>query len=250
MPQTAINLYSVRDLDDSLIEVLERVADAGYDGVQFAGEYSPLADAPDELAETLDARGLGVAPPHAGIETLEDEFDAVHGACDPLGIDGAVVPWLDADGFESEDAVDETVERLDTLTAELADEDWELFYHNHDHEYVELGDESAFDRLIDATDVGFELDVGWALAAGDDPADRLRTLEGRIRTVHMKDMTVSGDGEPEFAEIGEGDVDLRACAEAATDAGAEWLVYEHDAPADPAASLERGAAFLDDLLER
>jgi sugar phosphate isomerase/epimerase len=247
MPKTAINLYSVRDLDGSTIDVLERVADAGYDGVQFAGEYSPLHDDPHELAETLDARGLDVAPPHVGIETLETEFDAVHEAYDSLGVAAAVVPWIDPDGFESEDAVDETAERLDALAAELADEDWELFYHNHDHEYTDLGDESAFDRLIDATDVGFELDVGWALAAGDDPADRLRALEGRIRTVHMKDMTV--DRDPEFAEIGEGDVDTGACAEAATDAGAEWLVYEHDAPDDPAASLEHGAAFLDDLLE-
>jgi sugar phosphate isomerase/epimerase len=249
MPKTAINLYSVRELDDSTTEILERVADAGYDGVQFAGEYSPLHDDPAEIADILDVLGLEATPPHVGIEVLETEYDAVRDAYALLSVDGAVVPWLDPDHFESAAAVDETAARLDDLAADLAAEEWVLFYHNHDHEYTDLDEETAFERFISATDVGIELDVGWALAAGDDPAERLRELEGRVRTVHMKDMDVTGT-DPEFAEIGEGDVDMGACAGAAEDAGAEWLVYEHDDPDDSAASLEHGAVFLDDLLQR
>lgn len=245
MPKTAINLYSVRGLEESTTEVLDRVADAGYDGVQFAGEYSPLHDDPETIAETLERRGLEVAPPHVGIETLEDDREAVREAYEPLGVDAAVVPWLDPERFESAAAVDETAGRLDALAADLADEGWELHYHNHDHEYADLGETSAFDRFVEATAVGIELDVGWALTAGDDPAERIRSLEGRLRTVHMKDMDV--DADPGFVEIGEGDVDMRACAEAAEAVGAEWLVYEHDDPDDPAASLEHGAAFLSDL---
>ncbi|TYL38991.1 sugar phosphate isomerase/epimerase [Natronococcus pandeyae] len=245
MPKTAINLYSVRELEESTTEVLDSVADAGYDGVQFAGEYSPLHDDPETIAETLEDRGLEVAPPHVGIETLEDDREAVREAYEPLGVDAAVVPWLDPERFESAAAVDETAGRLDALAADLADEGWELYYHNHDHEYADLDDQRAFDRFVEATDVGIELDVGWALTAGDDPAERIRSLEGRLRTVHMKDMDV--DADPGFVEIGEGDVDMQACAEAAEAVGAEWLVYEHDDPDDPAASLEHGAAFLSDL---
>lgn len=246
MPKTAINLYSVRDLEDSPTDVLERVADAGYDGVQFAGEYSPLHADPDEIAETLEACGLEVAPPHVGVETLEDELGTVREAYAPLEVGGVVVPWLDSEQFESVAAVDETAERLDALADELADDGWSLAYHNHDHEYADLGEETAFERFLEAADVGIELDVGWALAAGDDPVQRLRELEGRVGTVHLKDMDVGG-AEPTFAELGEGDVDVRACVEAAADAGAEWLVYEHDDPDDPAASLAHGAAFLEEL---
>jgi sugar phosphate isomerase/epimerase len=242
MAKTAINLYSLRDLEDSTTDVLERVADAGYDGVQFAGEYSPLHGDSDEIAELLDARELEVAPPHVGIETLENELETVHQAYTPLEVEGVVVPWLDPDHFESAAAVDAAADRIDTL----AEDGWELSYHNHDHEYADLGEETAFERFLEATDVGIEVDVGWALAAGDDPAQRLRELEGRVRTVHLKDMNVGG-AEPTFAELGEGDVDVQACVEAAADAGAEWFVYEHDDPDDPAASLEHGAAFLDEL---
>lgn len=246
MPKTAINLYSVRELDASTSEVIERVADAGYDGVQFAGADSPLHADPDELAATLDVCGLEVTPPHVAIDRLGDEFETVREAYAPLGIDGVVVPWLDPDHFESAAAVDETAARLDDLGDELSAAGWDLYYHNHDHEYADIGDEWAFDRFVDSTGVGIELDVGWALAAGDDPAERLRQLEGRVRTVHMKDMDVGGT-EPAFAELGEGDVGVQACVEAAADAGAEWLVYEHDDPDDPASSLEHGAAFLNAL---
>jgi len=61
--------------------------------------------------------------------------------------------------------------------------------------------------------------------------------------IHMKDMTADG----EFAEIGEGVVDMAGCAAAAADAGGEWLIYEHDEPADPAASIDAGAEFLESL---
>lgn len=245
MPKTAINLYSVRALEEPTIEVIERVADAGYDGVQFAGEYSPLHDDRDAIVETLEARDLEVVPPHVDIETLENEFAAVREAYEPLGVDAAVVPWLDPERFESAAAVDETVARIDALEGDLADEGWDLHYHNHDHEYVDLGGASAFERFVDATDVGIELDVGWALAAGDDPVERIRALDDRAKLIHAKDMDTSAD--PGFVEIGEGDVDMRACAEAAEEVDADWLVYEHDDPADPAASIEHGAAFLDDL---
>ncbi|PSP71903.1 sugar phosphate isomerase/epimerase, partial [Halobacteriales archaeon QH_6_68_27] len=39
MVRTAINLYSVRELDLPMPEILDRVAAAGYDGVQFSGDY-------------------------------------------------------------------------------------------------------------------------------------------------------------------------------------------------------------------
>ncbi len=50
------------------------------------------------------------------------------------------------------------------------------------------------------------------------------------------------DGRP--VEFSDGEVDINLCAAAARDAGAEWLIYKHDDPVDPIASLERGAQTL------
>lgn len=245
MTKTAINLYSVRDIGESIETVLQRVADAEYDGVQFSGPYGPLSDDPEIIASELDDHGLEVTPPHIGFDLLTDELDDVVPAYEAVGIQSAVIPSLSSDHFASAAAVDAIAEDVNELSEALADYGWDLHYHNHAHEYVDLGDETAFDRFIEATDIGIELDVGWALVGGDDPAARIRSLGERAELIHMKDMDTSVDRG--FVEIGEGDVDMEACAEAAAEVDSEWLIYEHDQPEDPATSIDAGAAFLNDL---
>lgn len=118
--KTAINLYSVRALDEPIVEVLDRVANAGYDGVQFAGPYSPIAaDEPDAVADALADRDLEATSPHVGIEALRDGREAVLTAYEPFDIDGVVVPWLDEFHFESATAVDAIAAALDDLAAAL-----------------------------------------------------------------------------------------------------------------------------------
>lgn len=244
MVATAINLYSVRELDEPMRNILDLVADAGYDGVQFAGGFRDAT--PAEAASTTRELGLDPAPAHVGIEALEDDLEtALADYRDEVGCRGAVVPYLGEQHFSSRDAVDETAQRLSALADELADHDWSLHYHNHAHEFVDLGGEVGFERFVRESDgVRIELDVGWALVGGTDPAAFIDRHGDRIDHLHMKDMNVE---EEAFREIGDGDVDMAACAEAGRSAGVDWLVYEHDQPADPAASIDTGAAFLDDL---
>ncbi|MFB6296704.1 MAG: sugar phosphate isomerase/epimerase family protein [Halobacteriales archaeon] len=241
--RTAINLYSVRELDEPTLDVLARVAAAGYDGVQFSGG---LGDAtPGDVADALDDHGLDVTPAHVGIGEIEDDTEAVLDTyADALGCAGVVVPHLGEEHFESADAVEETADRLSALADDLGAAGIDLHYHNHAHEFTDLGDATGFERFIEVSeDVYVELDVGWAQTGGADPVDLIERYGDRMPLIHMKDMTADG----EFAEIGEGAVDMAACAGAAADAGGEWLIYEHDEPADPATSIEAGAEFLESL---
>lgn len=244
MARKAINLYSVRELEEPMLAILDRVADAGYDAVQVAGDFRDAT--PGEVSKRLEGHGLGVTPAHIGIGALENDLKAtLVDYKDTLGVSGVVVPYLGEEQFASESAVDRTAERLDALAGELADHSWDLHYHNHAHEFIDLGEETAFERFIRQTeDVLVELDVGWALVGGVDPAELIREYGDSIDQLHMKDMDVD---EEAFREIGEGDVDMAACADAGRDVGVDWLVYEHDDPADPAASIDAGAAFLNDL---
>ncbi|MFB6119634.1 MAG: sugar phosphate isomerase/epimerase family protein [Halobacteriaceae archaeon] len=246
MVKTAINLYSVRALDEPLLDTIDRVADAGYDGVQISGGLGAIEDAgagavADKLAET----GLDPVPPHVGMDELEDDLDDVVAAYrDEIGCSGAVIPHVSDDHFASAQNVDTFAALVDEVADDLAAADWTCHYHNHDFEFEDLGDHTAFDRFIDETAAQIELDVGWALVGGDDPAALIRELDDQIDLVHMKDMHVE---EREFAEIGAGDVDMQACADAARDVDAEWLIYEHDDPENPAESIQTGADFLADL---
>jgi len=241
MVRTAINLYSVRDLDEPTLEILDRVAAAGYDGVQFSGG---LGDAtPAEVADHLDDLGLATTGCHVDFEDIEADPAGLAETYHSIGSSGLVVPWLSDDHFESREAAVATAERLDDIAETLAPHDTTLHYHNHAHEFVDLGETTAFEVFADASSIYLEPDVGWIRTGGTDPTELIRRYGDRIDLVHMKDMTADG----EFCEIGEGVVDMQACADASRDVGASWLIYEHDEPDDPVASIEHGAEFLADL---
>ena len=241
MAQTAIILYTVRELDEPLDRIIDRIQEAGYDGVQVSTQVDTD---PAQLRETLDQRGLEHAGRHLSIDALTDDRDTTIAELNVAESDHAVISYIDDEHFESTEAVERTATMLDDLAEKLDNQSIYLHYHNHAHEFVDLDDQTAYEYLIDLTDVvGFELDVDWAAAGGADPVSLLERIGSRGPLVHMKDMDVETRTP---VELGEGDVDLAVCARSAHKQGAEWLIYEHDFPDDPVASLYHGAQFLAD----
>ncbi len=257
--QTAIQLFTVRDMDEPLPEIVRLAADAGYDGIELAGLPGDEDESTDqtetaavvELADALGEHDVSVAGVHLDHRRLDDDTETVVGHLDTLDCDSAVIPYLDDSYFESKEAVESTADYLTELAVRLAEDDVRLLYHNHAHEFVELDGETAFDYLIQSTpsNVLYELDIGWADAGGRDPIELLETLDNRCPLVHIKDVAAADDADTDYvpAEFGEGDVDLEACVDAAADAGTEWLVYEHDEPENPVESLTLGAERLNAL---
>lgn len=239
MTRTAIQLYTLRELDESLPDLLARVGEAGFDGVEFAGLGD---DDPEDVADALDDAGLEAAAAHVPMGELEDDPGGIARTYHRLGCEWTVVPYLDAANFESERSAVRTARRLDELAARMEGHSTSLCYHNHDHEFSNVNGTTGFEVFCSESEIEIELDVGWAVAAGEDPLSLLDSLAGRVPLVHIKD---TRNGRP--VELGEGDVDLTACATAARESGADWLVYEHDDPADPLASLRHGAERLREL---
>ena len=235
--QTAIQLWTLRELREPLSDVLDRIAAAGYDGVEFAGIGDPGAS-----RRALDESGLGIAGVHVPLEDLQSDPRTVGNQVRTLDAPSIVLPYLDDDHFASETAVESTATLLEMLAADF---DRPLLYHNHDHEFVSLGAGTAFDALLDRTTVGVEFDAGWAHAAGQDPVSLIQRLDGRVPVVHLKDMTA--DGEPTI--LGDGVVPLQAVVDAAREAGTEWLVFEHDDPEDPVDAIQAGINGMGPLLE-
>ncbi|MFC6824953.1 sugar phosphate isomerase/epimerase family protein [Halopelagius fulvigenes] len=150
--------------------------------------------------------------------------------------------------FESADRIAEMAQKLESLAETAAGYDLDFLYHNHHWEFQPLSgtDTAIFDVQMAEIDdsVGVELDVGWVAAGGDDPVKRIESLGDRLEILHIKDVDIA---EKRSVEVGEGDVDLASCVDAALATGVDWFVYEHDEPSDPLASLETGARFLLDL---
>lgn len=243
--KTAVQLYSLRNLDRSIPDLLDLVAETPLSGVEFAG-----IDDRDAVVAALDRTGLAAPAAHVPIDVLENDPSSTAETYRGLGCETLVVPYLDGSHFAERETIERTADRLSTLATDLEEHGLDLAYHNHDHEFAAIGAapagaDDAFAALVPALDgCGIELDLGWVTAAGHDPVDTLERYADRIDLVHLKD--VDGD-EP--CALGEGDVPLEDCVEAAHEANVEWLIYEHDDPADPEATLRRDAEAMTALLE-
>ena len=109
--------------------------------------------------------------------------------------------------------------------------------------------------------LGFELDVHWLQRGGVNPLEWVKKLEGRTKILHIKDyriaqtLDLSGGMQEimrslaemvQFAEIGEGSLDMKAIIDLATETGVEHIFIEQDDTygKDPFESLEISARNL------
>ncbi|NGM67941.1 sugar phosphate isomerase/epimerase [Natronolimnobius sp. AArcel1] len=244
MARTAVQLYSLRDIDAPLPDILDLVGETPLEGVEFALRIREDETDVDAVLDALERNDLDVAAAHVGLEDLEERYDEMVDLYGRLGCETLVVPWLDPEHFESEEAVAAAADRLEAVKSALADDGFDLHYHNHDQEFVSLGEAAAMDELLARAEIGFEIDLGWAQAGGVDPAEYVEEYADRISLAHFAD----ADGETmECVELGAGDLDLEAVTEAVARADVEWYIYEHDNPENPRESLENGAETLESL---
>ncbi|MCO8246674.1 sugar phosphate isomerase/epimerase [Haladaptatus sp. AB643] len=240
MARPAVQLYSLRAVDEPLPELITSAGDAGFEGVEYANRIGD-ADT-DAVMDALDGAGMESVAAHVGIEELEDDLEGTVEFYDSLDCDRLVVPWLDPEHFESEDAIDASADRLTSLADRVADHGVELGYHNHDHEFEAVDGRPAFERFAESSgdSLALEVDLGWASAAGVDPTGFLERWGDRIPLVHVSD----ADESRSPTEVGDGVLDVDACASAVDEAGVEWAIYEHDEPEDAMASLSHGGDVL------
>jgi len=239
--QTAVQLYSFTDSSLSVTAQLEAVAEAGFDGVEFAGLDADI----DQLQSTLDEFELAAPSAHVRLETLES---GVESAVDPyreLGVETVVIPYLDPGRLRA-GTIRGAAAAIDSVTTGVAELDLDLAYHNHDAEFDRVDDRFALDVLLEATGIGLELDVGWAAAADADPVALIDRYADRLTAIHLKDVRLDSaaphGGVP--VDLGEGDVDVEGSLAAAAAADVEWVIWEHDAPDDPPASVQAAGEWL------
>ncbi|NHN64472.1 sugar phosphate isomerase/epimerase [Haloarcula sp. JP-Z28] len=130
-PQTAIQLYSVRSLTNSLPEIIRRVADAGYDGVEFANRFQE--ESPESVAAVLEETEIEPVAVHADLSTIEKTLDGdadLIERCQIIGCDTLIVPHLPTGEFRTRQAVRSLSYRLRDVAAGLGDYDMHLGLHN------------------------------------------------------------------------------------------------------------------------
>ncbi|WP_311267747.1 sugar phosphate isomerase/epimerase [Sphingobium sp. WCS2017Hpa-17] len=208
--KVGLQLYTVRDLFSAdPVATLEQVAKIGYREVEFGGGGY---DAMDHklLRKTMDRLGLTSPSLHIGYDALLDNFDASVAMAKTLGADTVILPYM-VDKHREAAAWDAALVNINRFGAQLKAAGLGFAYHNHDFEFTVKPDGvSLFDRLVKACDpelVKIELDLYWAVHAGEDVQALIKRLAGRIYAYHVKDMrpdrsmTAVGAGTIDFASL-------------------------------------------------
>ena len=223
----ALQLYSIReDCARDLIGCLSKVAEMGYQGVEFAGYHGHSAA---DLRAALDANNLVCEGAHVGLSLLDEaNFDSTVAFHKELGCPWLIVPWMPESMHSSVEATKQTAEMLTELVGMLAEHGLRTGFHAHQGDMVVLENgQTAWDILAENTPAEFimQYDTANGMSGGADPVQPIRNWPGRAQSLHLKEWS----GEHGAKVIGEGVIPWADVFDAAENGGGtEWYVVEHE----------------------
>jgi sugar phosphate isomerase/epimerase len=225
-----VQLYTLRDdMAADLEGTLRKVAELGYEGIEFAGYYDYDAAA---LKGLVDELGLKVIGSHVSLKNIQADLQKEIDYVKTLGGQYLICPHVALEDRDTADKWKQVFAIFEQAGSEAKKQGLQFLYHNHAFEFEsEIDGQFVFDALYTATSsehVKVEMDVCWVQFAGQDPLAYIAKYAGRLPLVHFKDFTKDAEGSIVTLELGLGDVPLKDVITAATGAGAEWLIVEQD----------------------
>ncbi|MEW9526417.1 sugar phosphate isomerase/epimerase [Agrobacterium radiobacter] len=245
----AAQMYTLRN-SGTLEEQLAILNRAGVSAVETVDMQKVSAS---ELNTLLEKHKIKVISSHVPIDKLRGNLDEVITEQKAVGNPVVTVPFLKPED-RPKDAPGWTAfgKELGGYADKLSAAGLSMAYHNHDFEMVKFDGKTALELLLDAAGpkLQAEVDVAWVARSGNDPAEFLGTLKGKVFAIHAKDNAPAGTAENErgFATLGTGTLDWKTILPAAKQAGAKWFILEHDLPLDAEAVVTKGNAFLSERL--
>lgn len=207
--EMAVQLYSVRQLigtpelfSKNHKYVLKRLAQMGFTGAEAAsyddGKFSGLD--PADFKSALQEAGLDLVSSHTtrplssaelasgNFDDALDWWDTCIKAHKAAGIPRLVMSYSQKMNSESELKV--MADYLDAIGQMCNDAGIRFGYHNHSHEFENIGDTTMMDYFISNTspdNVFYEMDVYWAIVGGVSPVEYMQKYPGRFEMLHIKD---------------------------------------------------------------
>jgi len=209
--------------------------DHGIPGDMTAAEYR-------DLLEENDIKPLIV---NSSVDAvLKDPAKAAADA-HTLGVELVTVISIPKSLRGSEDGFHRFAADLNRACEAMKKEGLRLAYHTHAFDFSSFGGYNGVDIFINETDdVEIVPDTHWIAAAGINPPDFIRRLNGRCSQVHFKDYAIDTgtdilENVPRlYAEVGQGNLNwpdiVRACREIGI---RKYLVEQDDCKVDPFTSL-------------
>lgn len=240
-------------------EVMSKLVEIGYHCAEISQvpmtkeNVAGFRRAVDELGFNVSSLTASVAPMFPGQpgEYLSnpDDYkkmldDARTLECDMFRI--GMMPMNAIGNFEK--CVD-FAKQAEEYALKLKEDGIDLYYHNHHIEFMKVNGQYLLDIIREnAPHMGFELDTHWIHRGGENPVEFIKKYAGSVRLLHLKDYRIANVKMPDmtkgfdmkafsnaffsepvqFAELGQGNLPLKACIEAGLAGGAEYFLIEQD----------------------
>lgn len=226
-----VQLYSVRnEVENDLPGVLVELAQMGYQGVEFFGRFPQQSL---EIRTVLNDHGLHGTGYHVMLPWLnEDSLNETVEMLLELEIHDAIVAVLPDEYREDLEGWQRAADLMNNVEPILHRHGIRLGYHNHDMEFVPVGDAMPMDLLLErfSPKIFWELDTGQAARAGVDPLTLLNRHRGRQPFLHVREYSP----ERETVLLGEGVVNWKeVLAFCEQEPSIEWLIVEQEHSIDP-----------------
>lgn len=242
-----IQLYTVRgELGRDVEGTLSKLAAIGFSELEFAG-YPESSVA--SLRKLCDRLHLKAVSNHFSSTAMKGDWNKRLDQAATMGQRYVAVADLGSDPRDTRDDWKRLAGLFNRAGEQARARGLRFAYHNHDAEFVRVGDELGYDILLKETDpalVEFEADLYWMTKAGQDPVAYFEQWPGRFPLVHIKDM----DNTPKkgFTELGRGVVDFARILAHHKTAGIKHYFYEQDETTEPVFEAARTSfAYLRDL---
>ena len=273
-----IQLSTIRSVieRDGIYETMKRCHDLGYRCI----EISQIPMTPENVAAFKRAQtdfGIKVAavntsitPMRPGMACLETDYAKILDDLSTLDCSMLRLGMGPIAQMATREGITRFCEEAEKYVSMLKKDGIDFYYHNHSCEFMKVDGKYILDHIKDRTSMGFELDIHWIHAGGEDPIRIINRYAGRIRLLHLKDFRIVVDGDDfdfgkrmqlgkklkelgidikmvspmygaiQFAEVGEGTLPVKECIDAGLAGGSEYFLIEQDSTydRDPLESLK------------
>ena len=227
----AAQLYTVRqfmDTPENMAATLKKIKEIGYNAVQVS-KIGPIGD--PEFKELVDREKLSICATHIDYRELLNNLEAVikrHQIWDCKYVGVSIMP----DEYRhTREGYVKFAKEASEIGRKLKEAGMQFIYHNHDFEFTKFDGKSGMDIILEESDpeaFGYEIDLFWVQAGGEDPIKWIHKVNGMMPVVHLKDFIVTSSRERRFAEIGEGNLNFPGILEACKETNIEWGIVEQD----------------------
>jgi sugar phosphate isomerase/epimerase len=255
-------------------ETMRKLHELGFGAVEVSQipmtveNVAELKRASKDFDIKIAALTAGVDPVYPGApgETLTTDFEKIVNDCKTLNCNFLRIGMVPFSAIGRKDKIMEFVKKAESVAEKLAEHGIDLYYHNHHVEFQKYDGEYLLDIIKNNTSkIGFEIDVHWVHRGGLDPVEVIKKFEGRVALIHLKDYRIGQfdyrvleggfdrgkfnqafHGVIEFAELGEGSLNLKGIIEAGLASGSQYFLIEQDDVygRDPFDCLKTSADYL------